>query len=209
MIIIGLTGSIGMGKSTAGAMFETLGVPVHESDDAVRELLAPGREGYLAVCAGFPYFEYPEIYGRKLKNGLRPLDKAQLAALVFSDPEKKQRLEAALHPLVRAAQNDFILKHRKMGARAAALDIPLLFETGAEQFVDYTINVTAPACVQRARVLARPGMNEDKFQAILESQMPDAEKSARADFILKTGQGRAHTMRQIKHILNVITRKHK
>ena len=204
MIIIGLTGSIGMGKSTVAAMMQTLGVPVHDADETVHELLEPGGKGIQPVCAAFPYFEYPQIYGKKSGFAPRPLLRKELGAIVFADDEKRETLENILHPLVQESQTEFMRKHKALGVEIVALDIPLLFETGADQRVDYTINVSAPYEIQRARVLDRPGMTEEKFHAILERQMPDGEKCTRADYVLHTGLGRAHTMKELKTALRNI-----
>ena len=200
MMIIGLTGSIGMGKSTVGGMMETLGIPVHDSDAAVHEEMAPGAKGYLQIAAAFPYFSYPDLYEGKAKR----INRKALGALVFADPEKRKTLEGILHPLVQQSQRDFLRKQTVMGRAIAVLDIPLLFETGAESRVDVTITCSAPAHVQRARVLARPGMSAEKLEGILASQMPDGEKCARSDYVLKTGFSRAATMRDLKQIVKEI-----
>ncbi|MCE7886481.1 MAG: dephospho-CoA kinase [Alphaproteobacteria bacterium PRO2] len=201
MIVIGLTGSIGMGKSTAAAMFESLRIPVHEADDEVHKLLSPGGKGARAVGAAFPYFQFPQIYGRKTKSGVRAIKRKELGKIVFHDEKQRKKLEKILHPLVRAAQADFIRKHKINGTKIVVLDIPLLFETGGENRVDYTLVVTAPRAVQRRRVLERPGMDEKRFRAILKQQMPDGEKRARADYVAHTGLGRAQTMKEIKAAL--------
>ncbi len=199
MIVIGLTGSIGMGKSTAAEMLRTLGVPVHCSDDAVHALFADTKgQAYTAICAAFPYFEYPQIY----KN--REIDRKALGKVVFGNDEARKKLENILHPLVRQSQDHFIRTQQKAGRSIVALDIPLLFETGAEQHVDVTAVVSAPYEIQRARVLARDGMDEEKFHAIVERQMSDGEKCARADYVIQTGLGRAETMQQIKTMLESI-----
>jgi len=200
MIVIGLTGSIGMGKTTAATMLQQLGVPVHESDEAVHELLGAEGKGRMAVAAAFPYYEYPQIYDKKTKL----IKRSELGKIVFSDDEKREALENILHPLVREAQNKFILKSKKMGQEIVALDIPLLFETGGDELVDVTINVSAPFHIQEKRVLERPDMTEEKFHAILKRQMPDEEKCARADYVLQTGLGRAETMKALKKILKEI-----
>lgn len=201
MIVIGLTGSIGMGKSTVAAMLEELGVPVHDSDKTVHELMMPGEAGYNAIVAAFPYFEYPKLYKDKV------IDRAALGALVFSDDEKREILESILHPLVRESQQKFIRDQKRIGREMAALDIPLLFETGAEARIDFTIVASAPFHVQKERVLARPGMTEEKFESILSRQIPDAEKCARADFVVHTGLGRAQSMKELKLILNEIKKR--
>lgn len=212
MIVIGLTGSIGMGKSTTGSMLEYLGVPVHDADAIVHELLQYDSEVWLALAAAFPYFSYPQIYGRKhllnpFKETVRFLKRDALSKIIFDKEEERKKLENILHPFVRKAQQEFIQKQRGLGRDIVALDIPLLFETGADTRVDYTMNVTAPKFVQAARVLARPGMTRKKLAAIIKSQMPDGEKSARADFIVHTGLGRAQTMRELKAILAKIREK--
>ena len=176
MTILGLTGSIGMGKSTTAAMFEALGVPVHSADAAVHRLYA-GRAAPL-VEARFP---------GTVRGGV--VDRAALGARVLGDRQALADLEAIVHPLVREEKGAFLEAARAGGARLAVLDIPLLYETGGEGRVDAVLVVTAPPEVQRARVLARPGMTAEKFEAILASQMPDAEKRTRADFVIDTGEG--------------------
>jgi dephospho-CoA kinase len=204
MIVMGLTGSLAMGKSTLAAMLAADGIPVHDADQAVHALLAPGRAGYLAVAAAFPFFAEPDLYGRKDAHGRRPLDRAALGHKVFHDPAARKKLENLLHPLVQQGQAEFLRKARLKGLRLAVLDIPLLFETGAESRVDYTICASAPYAVQRARALQRPGMNEEKFNAIISAQMPDGEKRRRADFVVHTGLGHAYARRQLSGILNTV-----
>lgn len=206
MIVIGLTGSIGMGKSTASAMLEYLGVPVHDADTSVHELLHPGSEAWFALAAAFPYYSYPQIYGRRhrwnpFKKTVRFLNRKALGQIVFEKPHEREKLEQVLHPFVRKHQQQFIRHQRALGRDIVVLDIPLLFETGADKYLDYTVNVTAPQFVQAARVLARPGMDEKRFSSILNSQMPDGEKNARADFVVHSGLGRAQTMRELKAVL--------
>ncbi|AZO75907.1 MAG: dephospho-CoA kinase [Mesorhizobium sp.] len=176
MIVLGLTGSIGMGKSTTAKMFTDAGVPVHDSDETVHRLYA-GKAAPL-VEAAFP---------GTTKAGV--VDRARLAEKALGDPAALKTLEAIIHPLVRADADAFLGLHRAAGAPIAVLDIPLLFETGGRGRVDKVVVVTAPAEVQRARVLERPGMSEEKFAAILAKQVPDAEKRRQADFIVDTGQG--------------------
>ncbi|RWD58053.1 MAG: dephospho-CoA kinase [Mesorhizobium sp.] len=176
MIVLGLTGSIGMGKSTTAKMFTDAGVPVHDSDETVHRLYA-GKAAPL-VEAAFP---------GTTKAGV--VDRARLAEKVLGDPAALKTLEAIIHPLVRADADAFLGLHRAAGAPIAVLDIPLLFETGGRGRVDKVVVVTAPAEVQRARVLERPGMSEKKIAAILAKQVPDAEKRRQADFIVDTGQG--------------------
>lgn len=200
MIVLGLTGSIGMGKSTLAAMMESLHIPVHDADICVHRLLGPNSPAIPALAAAFPLYEYPQIYDRKTKTILRK----DLGALVFAQDFLRARLESILHPLVRKEQTDFLRANRLKGVKTVCLDIPLLFETGAQSRVDYTITVSAPYIVQEQRVLSRPGMTQEKFNAILARQMPDAEKCARSDYVIKTGAGRAHTLKSLKQILKDI-----
>ncbi|MER8907813.1 dephospho-CoA kinase [Mesorhizobium sp. M0854] len=188
MIVLGLTGSIGMGKSTAAKMFAEAGVPVHDSDEAVHRLYA-GKAAPL-VEAAFP---------GTTRSGA--VDRAALAERVLGDAAALKRLEAIIHPLVRADADAFLAEHRAAGAPLAVLDIPLLFETGGRNRVDKVVVVTAPPEVQRARVLARPGMNEEKLASILARQVPDTEKRRRADFVINTGQGFDATRAAVKAII--------
>jgi dephospho-CoA kinase len=199
MIVIGLTGSIGMGKSVLAAMLERQKVPVHEADDEVHALLSPKGKGFRAVAKAFPILRFPFIYGRRGKNIY--INRKALGKVIFSDDKARKKLEKILHPLVRESQNDFIRRQKAVGRKIVALDIPLLFETGGETRVDVTIVVSAPYAVQKERVLVRPGMTLKKFHAIVKSQMPDAEKRARADYVIATGLGRAHTMKELKKVL--------
>ncbi|MBZ9672246.1 dephospho-CoA kinase [Mesorhizobium sp. ES1-3] len=176
MIVLGLTGSIGMGKSTTAKMFAEAGVPVHDSDEAVHRLYA-GKAAPL-VEAAFP--------GTAVGGSV---DRAKLGARVLGDTAALKKLEAIIHPLVRADADAFLARHRNAGESIAVLDIPLLFETGGRGRVDKVVVVTAPAEVQRQRVLARPGMSEEKLASILAKQVPDAEKRRRADFVIDTGEG--------------------
>ena len=176
MIVLGLTGSIGMGKSTTAKMFAEAGVPVHDSDEAVHRLYS-GAAAPL-VEAAFP---------GTVVDGV--VDRARLGARVLGDAAALKRLEAIIHPLVRADADAFLAMHRNAGESIAVLDIPLLFETGGRGRVDKVVVVTAPTEIQRQRVLARPGMTEEKLEAILAKQVPDAEKRRLADFVIDTGQG--------------------
>lgn len=173
MILVGLTGSIGMGKSTAAQAFAALGLPVHSADEAVHRLYA-GRAAPL-VEALFP---------GTVAQGV--VDRPALSRRVLGDPAALKALEALVHPLVREEEAAFLTAARDAGARAAVLDIPLLFETGRDGAMDEIVVVSAPAHVQRARVLARADMSADKFEAILAQQMPDAEKRARATHVVDT-----------------------
>ncbi|BAB51138.1 dephospho-CoA kinase [Mesorhizobium japonicum] len=176
MIVLGLTGSIGLGKSTTAKMFAEAGVPVHDSDEAVHRL-------YSGVAAPLVEAAFPGT----VVDGV--VDRAKLGARVLGDAAALKRLEAIIHPLVRADADAFLARHRTAGESIAVLDIPLLFETGGRGRVDKVVVVTAPAEVQRQRVLARPGMTEEKLAAILAKQVPDEEKRRLADFIIDTGQG--------------------
>ncbi|MFD1982040.1 dephospho-CoA kinase [Mesorhizobium newzealandense] len=176
MIVLGLTGSIGMGKSTTAKMFAEAGVPVHDSDEAVHRLYSD-KAAPLVEAA----FSGTTVSG--------VVDRAKLGQRVLADAAELKRLEAIIHPLVRADADAFLARNRAAGAPLAVLDIPLLFETGGRNRVDKVVVVTAPAEVQRQRVLARPGMTEEKLASILAKQVPDAEKRRRADFIIDTGQG--------------------
>jgi len=196
MIVLGLTGSVGMGKSTAAAMFRKLGVPVHDSDAAVHRLMAPKGEAAAAIAAAFP--------GVKRKDG--GIDRAKLGQRVFDDAAALRRLERILHPLVRRSQERFLKRARARRVPLVVLDIPLLFETGGDARCDKVVVVSAPAAVQRRRVMARPGMSEERFHAILAQQMPDAEKRRRADYVVPTGFGRAPTLRHLKRIVDALRR---
>lgn len=191
---LGLTGSIGMGKSTTAALFRELGIPVHDADAAVHDIYA--HEGVAAVEAAFPGVT---VDGR--------IDRGRLGARVLHDPEAMKRLEAIVHPLVHERERAFLVRAALEGARLAVLDIPLLFETGAEKRVDAVAVVTAPHPVQKARVMARPGMTEATFGAILDKQMPDAEKRRRADYILDTGHGIAATRAEVAELVNRLIRR--
>lgn len=192
MIVFGLTGSIGMGKSTAARMLKMLGVPVHDSDRAVHAALKPRGVAFEEVAVTFP--------GAWDKKS-RIIDRKALGDIVFHDKAQMKKLEAILHPIAAASQKKFIMEMRMKGKRAVALEIPLLFETGAEARVDYTICVTAPPIIQRRRVMARKNMTEEKFRNIVASQMPDAEKQARADFVVQTGMGYGTTFRELRKVL--------
>jgi dephospho-CoA kinase len=182
--ILGLTGSIGMGKSTVAAMFEQRGVPVFDADREVRRMQGPGGELVAAIEAAFPG-----------TTGPRGIDRAKLGAAVFGDPAALARLEAIVHPAVRAARAAFLGEHA--GASLVVFDIPLLFEKGGVDEVDEVLVVSAPAEVQRARVLAREGMTAERFEHVLALQMPDAEKRERADFVIDTGRPLAETEAQV------------
>ena len=193
MIVLGLTGSIGMGKSTTAAMFEAEGVPVYDSDAAVHALYAAGGAAVAPVEAAFPGV---------VTDGA--IDRAKLSARVVGDPEALAKLEAIVHPLVGAHRIGFFDKARAEGHEIVVLDVPLLFETGGQKSVDKVVVVSAPPEVQRARVLARPEMTPEKLEAILARQLPDAEKRARADFVIDTGQGVDHARAQVRDLLTLL-----
>jgi dephospho-CoA kinase len=176
MILLGLTGSIGMGKTTTAALFRQEGVPVYDADAAVHALYAPGGAAVAPVEAAFPGV---------CVNGM--IDRQRLSARITCDPAALSRLEAIVHPLV-AAERAAFLESAK-ASDVAVLDIPLLFETGAEVLVQAVVVVSAPPQVQRMRVLSRPGMSDAKLAALLARQTPDAEKRRRADFIIETDAG--------------------
>jgi dephospho-CoA kinase len=190
VIIVGLTGSIGMGKSTTSVMFQAEGVPVYDSDAAVHALYVSGGAAVAPVDAAFP--------GVVVDGAI---DRARLSAAVVGDPEALQKLEAIVHPLVGAHRIGFFEDAQAAGHDIVVLDVPLLYETGGDKKVHKVVVVSAPAEVQRARVLARPEMTEAKFEAILARQTPDAEKRARADFVIDTGQGLEHARGQVRDIL--------
>lgn len=191
MIVVGLTGSIGMGKSTATRMFAEQGIPVIGADEIVHSLYA-GRAAPL-VEAAFP---------GTVRDGV--VDRAALSAAVLDDPEAIRRLEAIVHPLVREEQDTFIERAGAAGADMVVIDIPLLFETGGEARVDKVVVVSCDPELQRKRVLARPGMTEEKFEAILARQMPDSQKRARADFVIETNDSFENTADQVRRVVAAI-----
>lgn len=182
MVIVGLTGSIGMGKSTAAKMLRHMGVPVYDADAAVHELQAPGGIALPPIEAAFPGV---------VKDGV--LDRQALGARVFGNKEALRRLEAIVHPLVARKQRAFLKRAAQRGVPLVVLDIPLLFEGGGERRVDATLVVTAPPFLQQRRVMARPGMTQEKFIGILRQQVPDAMKRHKATVVIPTGLGLAPT----------------
>jgi dephospho-CoA kinase len=192
-VILGLTGSIGMGKSATAAMFARHGVPVHDADAAVHALYGAGGAAAAVIGAAFPGTLDPD----------GAVDRTRLRETVIGAPERLAALEALVHPLAQAAARDFLA--RQAGAPLVLLDIPLLFETGAEARCDRVLVVTAPPEVQRARVLARPGMDAATFEAIRAKQLPDAEKRARADFVLDTSLSFAHAEAEVAAIIRQLT----
>jgi dephospho-CoA kinase len=190
MITIGLTGSIGMGKSTTAQMFADASVPVYDADAEVRRLYAAGGAAVGPVEAAFP--------GVTRDGGI---DRSRLADKVLGNPDALARLNGIVWPLMAAARAEFFRAAEAAGAPIVVLDIPLLLETGGEKNVDCVVVVSAPPELQRQRVLARPGMSEAKLEAILAAQMPDEAKRGRADFIVDTSQGLDHGRRQVADIL--------
>lgn len=194
MILVGLTGSIGMGKSTAAQALKRLGLPVHDADAAVHRLLAPGGRAVAAVLAAFPDVGTPD-------GGI---DRRKLGAVAFGDAAALKRLEAILHPLVGAAKRRFLAAAARHRRRLVVLDVPLLYETGGERDCDAVLVVTAPAFLQRQRVMARTGMNDEKFRAILDKQLPDAEKRRRTPYAVPTGLGRRFSLDRLRRALRAI-----
>ena len=191
MIILGLTGSIGMGKSTAANMLRRLGVPLFDADAVVHRLLAPGGAAVRPVEKAFP----------GVRNELGGIDRQHLGQRVFGQPKALRRLEAILHPMVRAAEKGFVARARGRREPLVVLDIPLLFETGGAGRCDFVLVVSAPPRLQRARVMRRPGMSASRFAGILRAQLPDPEKRRRADFVVVTALSRRATLRQLAAIV--------
>jgi dephospho-CoA kinase len=192
MMILGLTGSIGMGKSTVAAMFADEGVPVFDADAAVHALQGPGGRVVAAIEARFPD-----------TTGATGVNRTALAEAVFGDPAALKALEAIVHPAVAEERASFLAHH--IGAPLVVLDVPLLFEAGGWQSVDKIAVVSAPAEIQRTRVLARSGMTEARFAAILAKQLPDAQKRARADFVIPTGGSLDETRASVRDVIACLT----
>lgn len=194
MIVLGLTGSIGMGKSTAARDFRKLGIAVHDADRAVHQLMAPGGSAYDPLIRVFP-----DVV---TANGI---DRKKLGDQVFSDSAALRQLESILHPLVRDNKEKFLRTAALQHHRLVVLDVPLLYETGTARNYDAVCVVTAPKFVQEARVLKRPGMTREKFHNILDRQVSDTLKRQYADFIIHTGLGRLESWRTIRHIVDTVT----
>ena len=195
MIVAGLTGSIAMGKSETARMFASLGVPVFDADAAVHEMYAKRGAAVSAIAAKFP---------DAVVDGA--VDRLRLAELVLSNPVALKMLESIVHPLVRKKEQEFIRRCRTDNRPLVVLDIPLLFETGRQRDVDRIIVVSASVDTQRKRVLARPGMTEEKFATISARQIPDVEKRRRAHFIVDTSQNLDHALVQVKNIVAKLMR---
>jgi len=192
VIVLGLTGSIGMGKSTTLRLFEEAGAKVWDADAAVHRLYAPGGAAVASIEAAFPGVA-----------GATGVDRARLTQRIAGDPEALKRLEAIVHPLVATDRQQFLAENPD--AKLVVVDIPLLFEIGADRRVDAILTVSAPPEVQRARVLARPGMTPEKFETLLARQLPDAEKRARADFVLETDKGLDAARAEVRRIMAEVT----
>jgi dephospho-CoA kinase len=191
VIILGLTGSIGMGKSTAAQALRAMGVPVHDADASVHRLMNHGGAAVGFIEAAFP--------GTALNGAI---DRKELGTRVYADPSELKRLESILHPMVREQERIFLRTARARGHPIVVLDIPLLYETGGEKRCDAVIVVTAPKFLQDQRVLRRPGMTRQRLNEILAKQMPDAEKRARADFVVQTGMGKRASRKALARILD-------
>lgn len=191
MIVIGLTGSIGMGKSTTAAMFAAEGIPVNDADAVVHDLYR--SDAVEPVGTAFPGV---------VRDGV--VDRAELGRQLSQQPDGFRRLEAIVHPLVRERERQFLEQQKAAGADLVLLDIPLLFETGGENRVDAVVVVTCDPQIQRQRVLARPGMTEEKFKLILDRQVPDQEKRARADFIIDTSDGMDAARTRVRQIIELL-----
>jgi len=194
VIVVGLTGSIGMGKSAAARTLRRLGVPLFDADAEVHRLLGPGGDAVGPVEAVFP----------GVRNEAGGIDRPRLGRFVFGDPPALRRLEGILHPMVRRAERRFVAQACARRERLAVLDIPLLFETGGDERCDYVLVVSAPLRLQRERVMRRPGMSENRFADILGAQVPDREKRRRADFVVATALGRGVAFRRLKAIVRTL-----
>ncbi|MGK2741796.1 dephospho-CoA kinase [Tepidicaulis sp. LMO-SS28] len=190
MLLIGLTGSIGMGKSETAKMFARLGIPIYDADAAVHQLYAEGGAAVAPLEEAFPGV---------VKGGA--VDREELSKRVLGKPEELKKLESIVHPLVSQVQRDFLMKAMEEKQPMVLLDIPLLFETGGRERVDVIVVVSAPYEVQRARVLERPGMTPEKFDAIFAKQTPDAEKRTGADFVIETDKGLEPAFEQVKEVV--------
>lgn len=197
MYVLGLTGSIAMGKSWGATCFRTLGIPVHDSDACVHKLLAPGGKAVKRVLAAFP--------GVAQANG--GIDRQKLSASVFAHDSELDLLEYLLHPLVQESQQKFLAQNARVQTPLVVLDIPLLFEIRAQNRVDGVMVMTAPADLQYIRALARSNMTLDKLHAIMRRQMPDFLKRLGADFIIQTGQSKLYSLRQIQNVVKIVKQK--
>lgn len=195
MKVIGLTGGIGMGKSTASAVFRSLHIPVFDADATVHRLQGPGGRALSAISLAFP---------GTVRGGM--LDRSRLRDAVLGDPAALTRLEAILHPMVRAEERAFLARARRAGQRLAVLDIPLLFETGGDRRTDLNVVVSAPRAVQEHRVRLRRKLSPAAIAAVMARQMPDAEKRRRADVVIRTGLSRGHALRELRRFVASLRR---
>ena len=196
VLVVGVTGSIGMGKTTTARLFARLGYPVFDADAVVHRLYAESGAAVPPIAREFP---------AAISGGV--VDRRKLSSIVAGDREALARLEAIVHPLVRAEEQEFLIAARGAGHRLAVLDIPLLFETGREKEVDAVIVASAPEDVQKARVRARPGMTLETFASIIARQLPDSEKRRRADFVVDTSRGLEMAFEQVRGIADELLRR--
>ena len=195
MIVLGVTGSIAMGKSTVSTMLSHLNNPIHDADKTVHELMDTNGKAYYEIAKSFP--AAVQVTG---------IDRAKIGREVFGNPKKLKELENILHPLVREARDKFIRQQNRYKSRLVILDVPLLYETGGDKDCDKVVVVSAPYFIQRQRALARQGMTQTKFNDILKRQLPDCEKRRRADAVIPTGLGKAHTYRVLKRLIRNLKR---
>lgn len=193
MVIVGLTGSIGMGKSETAKMFRKLGIPVYDADAAVHAIYAPGGSAVAPIEGAFPGV-----------TGANGVDREALAKQVLNDAAALKKLESIVHPLVGLEQQKFLEQAAAENVEIIVIDVPLLYETGGQKRVDCVVLVSAPYELQRERVLERPGMSEEKFQAILSKQVPDAQKREQADFIIDSSQGLEPAMAQVEALIPLL-----
>ncbi|HVJ53639.1 MAG TPA: dephospho-CoA kinase [Aliidongia sp.] len=198
MIVLGLTGSIGMGKSTAATMLRRMGLPLHDADAVVHRLLGPGGAAVREVLSAFP----------GVGSWERGIDRQKLGRHVFADPPALKRLERILHPKVRAANARFLAACARRRVRTVIQDVPLLYETGGDRHCDAVLVVSAPAFLQRQRVMARPGMTEAKFRAILGKQMPDRLKRSLTPYVVETGLGKRHSLIMLRRFVKLVEARH-
>ena len=194
MIVLGVTGSIAMGKSTVSTMLSRMNNPMHDADKTVHNLMKVNGKAYYKIAERFP---------RAIEAN--SVDRTRLGQEVFGNPEKLKELENILHPLVREARDNFIRQQYRYRSRLAILDVPLLYETGGDKHCHKVLVVSAPYFIQRQRVLARQGMTQTKFHDILKRQLPDYEKRKRADFIVPTGLGKAYTYKALKRLMRSLS----
>jgi len=194
MIVLGVTGSIAMGKSTVSTMLSRMDISIHDADKAVHDLMEVNGKAYYEIAKRFPR-----------TVDVNSVDRTKLGREVFGNPDKLKQLENILHPLVREKRDDFIKQHKRYKSKLVVLDIPLLYETGGDKHCHKVLVVSAPYFIQRQRALARHGMTQTKFHDILKRQLPDHEKRRRADFIVPTGLGKAYTHRVLKRLMHSLS----